>query len=173
MEVTVSQEKDVTIEFILAEAKRIFKLAKSLKGSRSHREIMDVIAQHHKQFLQAYPVAVQLMAVGQYNRKAFHAWLMEIAANPWQSEEEFLYAQAEYIIHMHRVKSPHLNEAELDQLRTQARKAMIADANELKESLEEASRKLREEKKRYAELNRKELLAYFMGEAADIDPTDE
>lgn len=172
----VKQEKEVTAEFVLEEAKQIWKKVKAMNvpvGDSVKAELcMDAIRREHRDFCQAYPIVLRYMAqMGEFRAKAFKQYLAHILHHPWSTEEAFLESQADYVVLLYKATHKKWNTTEISNLRTNIRNMLFAEHNEFKEKVAEM-KKIVDEDDEYLTRRRLEELRDWVTKNIDsIDTT--
>lgn len=101
-----------TAEEIIEEADLIYEKFKKEKKHRNVRtdnpkdaavidEIFDWLQKEHSDFAIAYPIQLRFMCqLNKYHSKALKKYLDYIKYHPWKSQDEYLQAQAKYIMYV-------------------------------------------------------------------------
>lgn len=136
----VKQEKEVTADFVLNEAKEIWKKVKAMKvppGDSIKAELcMDAIRREHRDFCQAYPIVLRYMAqMGEFRAKAFKQYLAHIVHHPWSTEDAFLESQADYVVLLYKATHRKWNTTEISNLRKNIRDMLFMEHNDFKEKV--------------------------------------
>ena len=87
MAATVTNEKDVTPDFVAGEARDMWKAVRKARAQKA--EDVDALFhrmwKEHPQFCQAYPIVVGEMVQGRYHQKAFEKYLKYLSNHTFPS----------------------------------------------------------------------------------------
>lgn len=172
MNLKVKNEREVTIDDVVAEAEKIYSAA-SLhfdKNNDSETFLAD-IRKKHPQFCTSYPIVVRYIAQKQYSSAALRKYLNHIKEHPWKSQDEYLESQADYVMILYKHTAPksydrdkqarNIRAAALESLKREHKK-FKSDLKNSEKIVENRDKKhtaiLQEELKKYIEENREELL---------------
>jgi len=153
MKLSIKSEKEVSIDQVVKEANAIWKFARNRKlkfgDAEKTNELLEEIRKKHPQFCQSYPIVSRYICqMQEYSAKAFRMWLIKIKEHPWKSPEEYMDAQADYVVKLYCSRKPHANKTEISNIRTNIRGMLMSEYNHFKSCAEQndAAVTLNEEK---------------------------
>jgi len=118
MNIAIKNEKEVSTEDIIAEAKIIWKKIKAIEPKA--RDIK-TINNEHPEFCMSYPLVIKYMLVDEFSVKALDKYLRYIKNNPWTTQEGYLDAQAEYVVLLYKARHLHYSERDVVNLKANTR----------------------------------------------------
>jgi hypothetical protein len=123
MSVSITNEKEVSIDDIVDESKRIWSAVKKYRISipGDPNKIRELINNEHPEFCMSYAVVVGYMIDGEFSVKALYKYLKYIKINPWTTHEGYLDAQTEYAVLLYKCRNKHYNKVDIDNLRKNTR----------------------------------------------------
>lgn len=123
---TIHNEKNVTPEFILAEAKTIWSKVKHEITARGlqpgdidgARKLAADMQREHKDFCQSYPIVLRYMTeMRVFHPAAMRRYLRKLAVNPWTSVESYLDSQADYAALLYQATNKRWKPSEVQNVR--------------------------------------------------------
>lgn len=176
---TIHNEKDVTPEFVLNEAKEMWAFCKKEIRTRKLRfgdvdgaeALMSDLRRDHKDFSTSYPVVLRYMAeMQQFHPEAFRKYLKKIAEHPWTNEDQYLDSQADYIVLLYKETHKRWNKTEVNRLRANVRAILQHEHDQVKRYQEEFKQEVEADEERFQEQSKNEL-AEFLRTVGERDPT--
>lgn len=118
----ITNEKDVTIDYVVNEANTMWKKVRSSELKFGDLESADVLMEkmrkEHPEFCKSYPIVLRYMCqMHEYSGKAFKTYLMKIKEHPYTSEEEYLESQADYVVILYKQRNKRWNNTQIANLR--------------------------------------------------------
>jgi hypothetical protein len=185
----IEYSKQVTAEFVINEGKELLRVAiqkyraagKQLGDTKFADELLKELQYAHRDFAIAYPIALRYICYYQmYDERAMKAYLNKITAKP-PNEEEYLDRAADYVVLLHRFcpksnpfvrATGRLNTAETRKFWLIIRKQLEAEKTQFKKIMDNATKKVEADEKRFEKIRRDEVLAFIkreLGEQIDIN----
>jgi hypothetical protein len=126
MTVKIENENQVSIEYVVNEANKIYKDMKKSKitfgDMEAAAQLMREMQQKYSDFCMSYPIVNRYICqMQEYDTKTFRLWLKKIQRTPWKTESEYLDAQADYVVMLFRCKKPRAPMTEVSTLRQNIR----------------------------------------------------
>ncbi|AMN83546.1 hypothetical protein D5b_00116 [Faustovirus] len=180
----IEYSKQVTAEFVINEGKELLKVAmqkykdagKALGDTKYADELLKELQYAHRDFAIAYPIALRYICYyHMYHERAMKVYLAKITAKP-PNEEEYLDLAADYVVLLHRLcpksnpfvrASGRLNTAESRKFWIIVRKQLAAEKAQFKKIMENATKRVEADEKRFEKIRRDELMAYIKRELGD------
>lgn len=181
----IEYSKQVTAEFVINEGKELLKVAmqkykdagKALGDTKFADELLKELQYAHRDFAVAYPIALRYICYyHMYNERAMKTYLAKITAKP-PNEEEYLDRAADYVVLLHRFgpksnpfvrATGRLNTAETQKFWLIIRKQLEAEKTQFKKIMDNATKKVEADEKRFDRIRRDELAAFIKRELGDI-----
>jgi hypothetical protein len=111
--------------------------------------------------------------LGQYRKKAFDKYLKKIKASPWNSEEGYLEAQADYVKYLYMEMTPHYKPGDVARIKQDAFEALKKEREDMKAMYETTKKRLEEEGNKQLEERREELRQMLLDRTRVVDkPSD-
>jgi hypothetical protein len=167
LKVKLTSEKEVSIDDLVNEANDIWKYAKARRlkfgDSAGAERLMADVQAKHPQFCHSYPIVNRYICeMQQYSTKAFRMWLMKIKEHPWKGENEYLDAQADYIVMLYKVKAPRANMTQVNQFRAQIRALLQVEHEKFKHYVNEFDKEVSAEESVLKKKNANELHKFVL-----------
>jgi len=164
MAAKIANEGDVDMEFILNEARDMWKEVRQSKAKKS--DDVDALYQQmwkaHPRFCQAYPLVVGEMVQGRYHQKALDKYLRYLAKAAWaKSKDDWLRSQAHYNCILYKHIVPHYNVKDANAAEEFAFRKLKEEDASWEKNAAEVQREMEEDKRRIADLKRDELKGYL------------
>jgi len=169
---TITNEKNVTADDILAEANSIWAECKRIwsgqkpmadfgrpstqKGEQitidddtKLDKLFDIVRQTHSQLYQAYPLVLRHMVQEQYyNSDVFKMYLHKIEVHPWTNDAERLDSYTDYFVMLYKKTHPKYSNSTVNYLYNDYRRRLQTDHDnfitQLKKIEEEVAKKHKE-----------------------------
>jgi hypothetical protein len=146
LNVKITSEKEVSLDFIVAEATQIWNKVRSkeipYEDADGADKIMIELTKEHPEFCESYPIVYRYICqMQEYCPKAFKRWLMKIKHNPWKTENDYLDAQADYVAILYKTKHHYSSEC-IGFLRANVRKILQSELDIFKQRAEKISREI-------------------------------
>lgn len=165
LNIKITSEKDVTIDFVVNEADQMYAKAKKLRKELRSRpnvdinavdeSIMDILREAHPQFCKAYPIVLRYMcSMHSYDTRAFRTYLLKIQAHPYTSESEYLDSQTDYVVMLYKAKHKRWNNTDVGNLRRNIRAQLQYETDKFRKCAIEMEQKVNEE---LAQLNKRNV----------------
>lgn len=163
---TVSNEKEVTIDFVVAESRKMWvKVREAIKAKKlplgdtdAANEMIARMHKEHREFCVSYPVVMRYMVeMQQYHSGAFEKYLRKIAIHPWRDEDGFLESQADYVTFLYRETHPRWTIREVATLRANILETLRTEHREIKELGERITAEVEEKEARLMNRSRASL----------------
>lgn len=125
----ITSEKEVTIDYVVDEATKIFSIvrARGLRAGDSEGSdaLMAEIRQSNREFCTSYPIVLRYMCqMGRFSPRALRLYLRKIAMHPWKTESEYLDSQTDYVCLLYQCTAKRWNRAEVANIRTNVRRTL-------------------------------------------------
>ncbi len=160
----IRYEKEVTIDYILDEADKIWK-----KYGGKYDQLDDLYKEY-TDFYKAYPIVAKFILEGIYSSRALKMYLKKIKQLPWNDEESYLDSQADYVKFLYMKTTSQYNTAEAKRIWEQTRACLSKERDDFKNKLKIATEKV--EMLENERVNKsKEELSYFYKIATNLDNT--
>lgn len=174
LKIRITNDKDVTPEFIVNEASVIWGKVKAKKVNTSSQTEVDAcmseMREQHKEFCMSYPIVLRYMVqMGEYHTKAFKSYLDHIKYHPWKSEAEYLDSQADYVVRLYKARNKKWNTTHVNNLRANIRNMLEAEHKGFKETVEKYKDQVDAEEKILNALKLSELKQWYDLNKDDID----
>lgn len=166
----IHNEKDVTPEFILNEAKQMwaeckkqFKEKKIKFGDAENTEqLINYMRNSHKDFCKSYPIVMRYMAeMHTFHANAFRKYLKKIAANPWKTEDEYLDSQADYICMLYKETHKRWNATDVSRIKFNIRNLLQNEHDTVKKYKEEFTKEVESDIERFQKESKIEMVAFL------------
>lgn len=181
--VSIENEKKVTVDDIVAEADSIYRECKMIKQGKKHIDdcckktnyrkgtpidemeydkidkLHNKIYEHHKDFATAYPMVLRHITQQQkYSTKAFRKYLEHIGFNPWKNDEDRINSYCIYYKMLLMDTLQRYSATFLNQEVERYRKMLTAEHEEFIKNTELASKQVESNEKRYAKERKQEMI---------------
>lgn len=171
MSVSISSEKTVTPEYIVAEASAIWaEMRKSgikLGDLEAGDEFMAKMRKAHPEFAKSYPVVLRYICqMQEYSPVILKRWLRKINVKPWLNEKEYYAAQADYVVMLYKNAHPNARKANVRQLRANVQRILEDEAEQFKSVAKSAESEVLALERALLQKTRREL-AEFVAVAHD------
>jgi hypothetical protein len=172
----ITSEKEVTVDFVVAEADAIWKKARAKKITFGDLDaanaLMAEIQREHPEFCKSYPIVNRYICqMGEYKSKAFRLWLNKIKLHPWTSEAAYLDAQADYVAMLFRVKHPRAALREVNNVRNTVRAMLETEHRTFKTRAEQIEKEVTTTEEQLLAKSRRELAEYLREVTSEVTST--
>lgn len=166
----IHNEKDVTPEFVLNEAKEMWAECKKqfreknikFGNTKATEQLMSDMRNTHKDFCVSYPIVMRYMAeMHTFHPDAFCKYLKKIAANPWKTEEEYLDSQVDYIVMLYKSTHKHWNMTEVSRIRDNVRTILHREHETVKKYQEEFTKEVEADEVRLQKESKDEIVNFL------------
>lgn len=120
----ITNEKEVTIDYIVKEAEQIYAIVKKhkLKTLDDADAMLSDLQKTHPDFSKAYPIVLRYMCqMQEYDSRALRSYLTKIQRHPYKTEDEYLESQADYVVMLYKSRNKHWNATNVANLRNNIR----------------------------------------------------
>lgn len=129
LKLAVTNEKDVTLDFVVSEADAIYKKCRAEKLKFGDREAaekqMSQMRKEHPEFCKSYPIVLRYMCeMQEYKTKAFRKYLLKIQEHPWKNQDEYLDSQADYVCLLYMETKKRWTRTAVENIRRNIRKML-------------------------------------------------
>lgn len=174
--VSITNEKDVTIDDIVKEAAEINKKlrAENIKPGDydASDNFMTKIRREHKEFSQSYPIVLRYMCqMQQFHAGALRKYLEYIRTHPWKNHDEYLDSQAQYVVILYKETHKRWNRTQVDNLRKNVRKLLQDEHDRFMELSEKYKKEVENEEvtfKNGRDETMREFYKNFGGDTSDL-----
>ena len=136
----ITHEKEVTSEFVLAEAKDIWRHCRSqhkkfpAEDMESASLLLNNVRECHREFAIAYPIVVRYMCqMREFSASAFKKYLDRIANQAAdRNEDDYLNSQVDYVVILYKCRHPKWNLTQVANIRTNVRALLQQEHDQFK-----------------------------------------
>lgn len=126
VKISISNERDVTLEQVVNEATTIWKKCRKEKLPFGDLEAadqqMEKIRKEHPEFCKSYPIVLRYICqMQEYKPRAFRKYLLKIQQTPWKNQEEYLDSQADYVCLLYQETKARWNRTDVENIRRNVR----------------------------------------------------
>ena len=164
---TITQEKNVTAEFVVKQAIEIYGKMKTanihIMDVKQTEDFTKMIHKTYPDFCISYPIVARYICqLRQFDPSVFKKWLLEIQKNPWKTEEDYLDANARYINMLYKksLKSTHPDQADIKNHYTEVRKVLQEEHESFKTKVKDLEEKVKNKESEFSVKNKEELYRY-------------
>lgn len=160
--VRVTNEKDVTVDYVVNEANQMWREIRSRKlkfGDMDAADaVMNEMRKKHPQFCKSYPIVLRYMCqMQEYDHRAFRNYLMKIKEHPYTNETEYLDSQADYVVILYKQRNSRWNCTQVSNLRKNVRGLLQREHDVFKSYVEEFDKEVSAETEKLKEKGTAEL----------------
>lgn len=170
----ITNEKEVTPDFIIEEANEIWKKVKAYNikfdDQVAAEKCMTEMRREHKEFCTSYPIVLRYMAqMGEYHPSAFRDYINHIKYHPWKSESEYLDSQADYVVRLYKAKNKKWNRTQVNNLRANIRGTLEQEHKTFKDTVSKYTEEVNAEEKKMNAKKIEELKKWYAENEQQID----
>ncbi|SIP86028.1 Hypothetical protein PACV_315 [Pacmanvirus A23] len=171
LKIHIQNEKNVTIDEIVAEANHIWQMVRKRKipfGNIDAAEaLMSEIRKTNPEFSKSYPIVLRYMCqMDEYDSRALKKYLIKIEKHPWKNEVEYLDSQTDYVVLLYQIKHPRWNKTDVNNLRRNVRNLLQREHVAFKTYAEEFNKEVNAEEEIFKS-RRVEELRNFVQKAGE------
>lgn len=164
LKASIRNEKNVTMEDIIEEADQIWSVVRTQKNPTTDEaeEMLKLMRFKHPEFSKSYPVVLRYMCqMRQYSTKALRQFLLKIKEHPYRSEDEYINAQADYVVMLYKAKTKRWNKRHIENLRKNIRKLLKDEHENFKTKVNEIDEVVKAETEMLSKQHRGEFAEYI------------
>lgn len=157
--------KTPVIEDIVNEGKTIYQKSKNFKkihknmDEKDYETLLSLIHKEHKDFVSVYAIVVKTIIYGDtFYHKALEKYINHLKNNPWNSREEFIDRQADWLIYLERERNPRIGSKSLAEFRQRIQKQLHEEDKEFVKAAEKMKKQLEVEHKEILKNRRERLI---------------
>lgn len=160
LKVSITSEKEVTVDFIVAEATAIWREMRAFSGSIE--EGSQKSREKHPEFCKSYPIVHRYICeMKLYDAKVFRRWLLAIKERPWKTEDAYIEAQADYVTRLYAMQNPRAKKATITEFRSATYKTLLREHEDFKKTVADVYEEVTANEKQRAAKNLSELYDYI------------
>lgn len=163
--VSITSEKEVTVDDIVNEAIEINKKLRAKKISPGDFDaadkFMSEMHREHKAFSQAYPIVLRYICqMQQFHAGALRKYLNHIREHPWKNNDEYLDSQTHYVILLYKETHKRWNRTQVENLRKNIRSMLKSEHDKFIQLSDKYKAEVEHEEEGY-KANREETMKSF------------
>ena len=162
---TITSEKDVTIDQVVAEADSILRESRSRKiktgDVASAEELMSEMRKKHPEFCKSYPIVLRYICQMHDSSKAFRTYLIKIKERPWKTQEEYLDSQADYVVILYKATHRRWNATQCENIRKNVRMMLQNEHDTFVKYAKEFDREVNEEEGELKKRTEEEMRKFY------------
>ena len=145
----ISNVKDKKLEDIVAEGDEIFgKIEKYVKEKKPLDAMKKELFSEYKDFISTYPIVINYMMYGMYQKDVFSKWLLSLTKKMWLKESDFFEAQAKYAAMLMKKLNPNCSNKQIAEYRRQVNEQLEQGRRDFKEKIDLAKKCVEEEEEK-------------------------
>jgi hypothetical protein len=160
--IKISSTSEKSIGDILEEAKKIFATVKNAKinpaDENGKHALYRNIEKEHKNFVTSLPIISKHMI---YNDEfSVNALKRFLKANPklwWQTEDEWINANVNYIVDIIKIRNPKMDESRIKEYKVNYTRVLKEETVKFKKNLEEIEKEIVKEKQQLTDKKKAEI----------------
>jgi hypothetical protein len=165
-DVKITNEKDVTLDYIVQEANSIYREMKKANYQITDFEASDKFTarmrKEHPEFAQSYPIVLRYICqMGEYKTSAFKKYLEHIAKNPWKSKAEYLESQCDYVVMLYKATKSRWSVKDVANLRKNVHAMLKKEDEVFVKVAEKTQKEVESEEEQYKQNKRSELQKFY------------
>jgi ElaB/YqjD/DUF883 family membrane-anchored ribosome-binding protein len=170
--VSITSEKNVTVDDIIAEAVSINKKLQAAKikpgDFDASDEFMAKMRREHKEFSQSYPIVLRYMCqMQQFHVNALRKYLNYIREHPWKNHDEYLDSQANYVIILYKETHNRWNRTQVENLRKNIRTMLKSEHERFMELSDKYKKEVEHEESGYKADREDTMKAFYAAQGRD------
>ena len=164
--VSITSEKNVTIDDIIKEAVEINKKLRARKIKPGDFDASDAfmaeMRKEHKEFSQSYPIVLRYMCqMQQFHANALRKYLNYIRDHPWKNHDEYLDSQVHYVVILYKETHKHWNRTQVDNLTKNIRSILKKEHERFIELSDKYKKEVEEEETKYKAKNEDVMKEFY------------
>jgi hypothetical protein len=165
-DVKITNEKEVTLDYIVNEAALIYKKMRAANYKITDYEAADEFTaktrKEHSEFAQSYPIVLRYICqMQEFTRKSMTQYLKHIAQHPWKSHDEYLESQSDYVVMLYKSTHPRWHVKEIANLRKNILTLLKQEHESFTKVADKTQKQVEEEELAYRKKSRTELAEFY------------